>query len=318
MGRKNRSKKYNRSTYGSMTNSGHYKQINIDQDNAMRNESTRFGMNPKNLEIPRRMFRLGDLKLGVGFQRPVNPVRVKKIVDSFDPVKARGILVAKINNDWWVVDGQHRVSALLQLEDYGPDALISCEYFEGMTYQEAAYYFSHQDDNKVRISNYDRLKADYESGNANAIEIINTLNEFGVTAKAGKASKNNITAIATLNGCYRDLGSTEFKRLIRIISSSFEDDDKRFSDEILKGTKLFLMEYGGLPEFSAERLINKMNAPNAFIYAYKQAQIIDGDVKMTKAMKFKKYLVMNYNKNLHGGRLVWVDPINGTMKEGET
>ena len=293
--------KKNKSRNNRVNNNSNFKKINASQDNSMRSNTLKFGMDPMTLEMPRKKFKLSELKFGIKFQRPINMNRVKKMVEEFDPVKARGILVAKIDDDWWIVDGQHRAKAIEMHEKYGPNAIIMCDYFEGMTYEEAAYYFSHQDDNKSKLSGYDRLNADYESGNKNAIIIIETLKKYGIKATSGGGlSKTNVTATATLKTSLYNLGENGFDQLIKIISSI--DDDNRFADNSIKAFTKFLLNFGGTPGFKESRLLQRLNSPGEFYNIYNEAKKTRAGETTYNLMYLN--IVTSYNKGLRNGRLI--------------
>lgn len=243
-----------------------YANNNAEQSKLMQQHATMYGIDIKTLQTPRKLFKLGSLKFGVDFQREKNRVQIDHIKNNFDPVFARGITIwvnksnCEVPAGNYILDGEHRVAAMLDHADYGPDAMIMCDYFDGMSYQEAAYYFAHQHDYKRRLSAYDKLKAEKESGNANAIAVVNILTKHGVNPDTD--GPNGVKAIATLNSAFKELGAVDFERLVTIISSSFDSDPDRFSMDNIKAVKVIIKAYGD--KIEDKRVIQVMNEPGYY------------------------------------------------------
>lgn len=262
------------------TNKEHYIDNDEQQSKAMVSRATKYGMDVKTLKAPAKLFRLGSLKFGIGFQRPNNKNQVNHIRDNFDPVFAIGITVWVNKQDVYIdgelaypkgnyiMDGEHRADALLQHPDYGPDAQIWCNYFDEMTYQEAAYYFAHQHDFKRSLTAYDKIKAEKESGNKNATELISLLEKNGITPNSDGAF--GIKAMSTIKSAFRELGVADLNRLLHIISSSFAEDEDRFAMDNIKAMKVILKTYRS--DIDDKRLIEVMDEPGLYKRYFMEAK----------------------------------------------
>ena len=89
------------------------------------------------------------------FQRDLRAQKVRNIVRDFDERKVNPVKVhAEPNGRYSILDGQH-TTEVLNMKGY---RYAPCIVFEGMLDQEKARLFRTQDDNKNRMTPYDRFR----------------------------------------------------------------------------------------------------------------------------------------------------------------
>lgn len=249
-----------------------------------------------NTPYERKQLSTGILFSGQPYQRKVNPRTVQKIVEEFDPKLLDEVVVSFRAGRYNVVDGQHRIEALKQL-DGGRDCVINCKVLYGLTYEQEAGLYKRLDACKKRLSIADSTRAAVEANDDPTVNAIKkTLGRYGLewSLYAGQhGGKNRIVSARTLLNLYRDLDLGEFDKTIRLIKQTWGGDESSLNMYILSGVALFVQTYGeDIDEAAFARRLKK--ADPAKIVSSGKADISTN----VTALKYARVILRNYNHKI--------------------
>ena len=123
-------------------------------------------------ELPFRSLAFDD-----SYQRSVLPAYVAKLVGKWDLKKVGVITVSIRNRKPYVIDGQHRVRAALELGL--SDTKIRCEVYRGLSVEEEAQLFLALNDAKS-VTAIDRYQAGLVANDPTCIGVRDTLAQYGL------------------------------------------------------------------------------------------------------------------------------------------
>ena len=131
--------------------------------------------------------------LAAPYQRPIQRSKVEKIKREYNPNKAKAIVVSRRNGKYFIIDGDHTITA--QRELFGETCVVDVRIIDGLTYEQEAEYYDTQYDNCTKLSSIDHLKSrvEYNSKAKNMVQLCADKG-FILATCAGKA-KNKINAI---------------------------------------------------------------------------------------------------------------------------
>jgi len=119
------------------------------------------------------------------YQRPTKS-RVQKIAADFNPNKCGFLLVSyrEADGKYAIIDGGNRFEAakLIGLPS------LPCQILTDLSVEEEALVFAAQNDNRVRLTENDLLKAQVRAGDESAIGFQNLCKEFGIKLYANAPS----------------------------------------------------------------------------------------------------------------------------------
>lgn len=148
------------------------------------------------------MVRVGDLKVDT-YQRQKDELSTKhieKIAAAFDWHMFFVIGVSERDDgSRWVYDGQHRVTAVLQV--FGPDQLVPALVSRGLSRSDEAKLFYSPQVNRLPVSPLSRFKAQLERNEPAAKEILAITERNGFSI-SNASTGGVIKAISALEGCY--------------------------------------------------------------------------------------------------------------------
>ena len=96
----------------------------------------------ENVRTQIQMVNSRNMVVDYDYQRPLDPIRVKKIAGHFNPCLVNEVKVSYRDGKYYIFDGQHTTAAL-RLRNAG-DLDISCKVFYGLTREDEAKLFSQQ------------------------------------------------------------------------------------------------------------------------------------------------------------------------------
>ena len=189
------------------------------------------------------------LTSGQAYQRPVKRRHVDKIIRNYDPRLMDEIIVNCRGGKYYVIDGQHRITALREMNN-GVDVIVTCKVYYGLTYQQEAEFYHLLDAAKTKLNTKDDVRSMFESGEFPNIEDIKKVLkanglELNLTS-GGVHADNRISAIRETLNAYDELGFSEFSRMIRLLKETWHGKRKSLTSYILSGMALFLKTYGEL------------------------------------------------------------------------
>ena len=169
------------------------------------------------------------------YQRALNMKNVNAIARNFNPARL-GVLVVSKRGDgtFAVLDGQHRLAALRRLGMKSANCIV----LEGMTLQDEAEYFRHQNENKQALRITDTFNAALWAGDEESIEINGLMQKYGF--RFGKSgSPMCICAIGALQTILRTFGKDVLEYTLSSIALTYPKDATILRREMLAGMAEF-------------------------------------------------------------------------------
>ena len=245
-----------------------------------------------------RAFRFEYKKLNTKFlfvddlyQRTIDPERVKKIIDNFDPNLVNPIKVSFRDGKYWIVDGHHTERVLIT-RNKNEDLLVDCKVFYGMTWLDEVNMFLEQNGQYARSVNInDKLRAKMNAGDPEVSTMVKLAAKTGfiIDFKNSKGD-NKIVALSTLMRAYGSLTQEEYVDYLSLIKKTWGGASDSLCREILQGTFIFYKTYKG--QFKTQNFINRLKkvAPYAIIR--------DGRASSSPgATKYARQILGWYNRN---------------------
>ena len=98
-----------------------------------------------------RSIHTNRLTSGLPYQRPVNPKEVERLIREWDERLLDPVTVSFRDGRFYVVDGQHRISAMRKMNG-GRGVMVDCKVYDGLTYEQEADLCYKLDKAKKRLS----------------------------------------------------------------------------------------------------------------------------------------------------------------------
>lgn len=193
--------------------------------------------------------------LKADYNRPINPQRVKKIVNEYDEAQIGALRVNKRNGKFYVVDGQHRLEALkaLGIRD------VMCEISFGLTYQEEAYLYVKLDKERHNLNWRDTVIGLIKSGDKKWISIKNVVEGCGLKlCLEGGRGKDKIAAFREVAVIYDQLGDSGLRRICNLLKKTYDGSKESLDGRIFAGMRVFVSNAGKF--FEDVEFINKMKS----------------------------------------------------------
>lgn len=196
------------------------------------------------------------------YQRLIKTAHVKKIADNFDPNRFGEPLVNERDGVYYLVDGQHRVAALVYMNG-GEPIEIHCTVLSGLSYKEEADLFARQDDGHLLQTGYGKIVALKESGDAAAIGFMLANSSLSLRIAAEDTSKGHrtIRAAQTLYWLFTKYGAMTYHRVMRMVLETWKDDlNTPIPATVIKAVFLFDKKYRN--RYEEKRFIAKLSHEN--------------------------------------------------------
>lgn len=225
------------------------------------------------------------------YQRRIDPRRVAKMVENFNPNLVNPIKVSFRDGKYWIFDGHHTERVLIARND-GKDLPVKCKVFYGMTWLDEVELFLQQDGTFARdLTTNDRLRAKFNSGDPGITQMVKLTEKAGFTIDfSGSKGNNKIVALSTLLKAYCGLEPDEYSEYLSLIKKTWGGVPDSLSREILQGTFLFYKTYKG--QFSTKNFVNRLKKVSPY------AIIRDGRVSASPgASKFARQILGHYNNH---------------------
>jgi hypothetical protein len=194
-------------------------------------------------------------------QRELNQARVDRLANSFDLEQLGTPTVNLREGHWYIIDGQHRVSALIQI-GYG-DQQIQCWTYRGLTDIEEAEKFLKLND-ILTVGAFAKFKVSVQAGRAEECEIDRIVRSCGLRVSQDKKD-GSVSAVNTLRRVYRRGGPPSLTRALCIIRDSYGDPGLEAS--VIDGLGLLCHRYNGdlSDERATKALAGAMGGVNALL-----------------------------------------------------
>jgi hypothetical protein len=223
-----------------------------------------------------------DKILKASYQRAISKSKINKIVKNYNPELMTPIRLSLRDNKYYVFDGQHRLEACILLGHL----TVLCEIHIGLTYQEEAWLFEHQDDNVTKVSKGYKFNASIQAGDVKSIRIVELLKNHGFEIQIhGGQSKNKISAVKTLEDIY-NYGEDVFNKTFEVLRGSWDGDVLSLLSNSMKGLALFIKN---TPNVDLKWLVKNLSKikTNRFYAESTSSKSIFGDYEKSYENQYK-------------------------------
>lgn len=193
------------------------------------------------------------------YQQPLDMKRVQRIADRWDETQANEPKVAYIDGHYEIFDGQHTL-AVRKVRNGGKDLDVRCKVYYGMSHDEAAIKFAHQQDFHKRICPGSKVRAEYIGKDADVMWMVIIAENLGVKIgfRAGGEGDKKINAVDTALSIYKKCGPGKYMQMINIINEAWGGSYPGFSSQIMRGISEFITKYDG--KYDHKALVKKLSA----------------------------------------------------------
>jgi hypothetical protein len=250
-----------------------------------------------------------DLVVHPIVQRALLPGRVSHLVKSMD-IDAIGVMHAvqyPINgvNNTWVIDGQHRLAALME-HDFGDLEIEVKIHLDCQDDARAAELFLLLND-RAKVSPYDSFLNEIKANNAAAIIINRTVRELGLEIARSKGD-HRLSCISALKALYAEDHGRSLRDTISIITKAWGTESAALEGKIIEGVGIVVARYRTAIEY--ENLIQKLSS-----YPGRAAAFL-GDAKALSSMRrmpltkcVAERVIETYNKQRRQGTLAPLESV---------
>lgn len=180
----------------------------------------------------------GKIHAQLYFQNPPNEERVKQIVDSFDWNKFQPLDVSFRNDKFNVIDGQNRLTAIIQ--KFGDNCLVPCYVRYGLSEVEEMELFVSLAQDRRHVPPMEIYKAWYGSGRPIVVDMVDTIRKVGLVFDFKSGQKNGrINCPVTVMKIIDILKVDDFYRFMNLISKSWNGDKLSLQKEFIDAMFLF-------------------------------------------------------------------------------
>ena len=256
-----------------------------------------FGIKDPGVE---RTLSTAQLTSGLAYQRVVNTREVDRLVREWDNRLLEPLIVSYRDGRFYVIDGQHRISAMRKING-GRDVMMRCKVYTGLTYVDEAALCWKLDKAKKRLSLSQSTNALAESGlDAEISTIKRLMNSAGFTWALGrKYSKcyEVATTRAVINA-YRLLGNDGFLRLFRLLGDTWAGVPASLTAPVISGMALMLSTYGA--ELDDKTFVRRLSSMEPEEITRRGR--LDYSTNNT-ALRYARILLERYNGNRNTNKL---------------
>lgn len=191
------------------------------------------------------------------YQRKISSQQVRDIIRNFNSDTFGIITVAlRENGDLYVVDGQHRVTAIRLMQLEGDNQEVQCVVISGWTPVQEAKFFSESQRNRKSITPGQAHTAEVYARDEIAVTIERAVCEAGyrLSVKTGDDGGGHIKAVGALYRVAGTYGSSILAKTLLVCASTWGVDNAPLEPTI-NGIALFLRMY---PDVDVRRLVVRL------------------------------------------------------------
>ncbi len=245
--------------------------------------------------LKRMWLKVSDLKPHPKVQRDqFSPRWAKELADKLDPDKLGTIAVVHCRGQWYVVDGQHRVAAVMQA--FGTDQKIEYEVLESDDLANAADVFLGRN-TRLGMRRIDKFMQEVNRGDEGPVAVVNILRRHGLQASFDHRN-GRVAAVGACESVYRRdpklLADT-----IKIIHATYGFDPDAYQGILIRGLAIALIRH---PQITADGIVErlKLHEPDTL---RAKATVLAGTKSMMAANAMAEVLVGIWNKGRRGRRI---------------
>ena len=237
---------------------------------------------------------------GQAYQRPVDERMVDRLVKNWDERLLDPLVVSFRDGRFYVVDGQHRISAMKKMNG-SANVMVPCKVYSGLTYEQEAELYYKLDRAKTHLTMAQATKALLESGaNQEYAEIRRRIEAAGFQWKLDKnasGSDHEIVATRAIFNAYKSLGGEAFARMLSLIEAAWHGNPYSLGAMMISGMALFLKTYGA--ELDDKAFAQRLGLVDAMEITRRAK--VDFSTNRND-LRCARVLLEKYNGGLRGGR----------------
>ena len=197
------------------------------------------------------------LELDLSYQRPTDPIRVKKIAEMFDPALVNALKVSVRDGHNYVFDGGHTLAAL-KLVYKRNDFPVLCQIFHGLTYEQEATLFAKQRGNSKPVGIPYKLRALEAAGDDETVDFLERTRRSGFEIRPGERQvrNGNISAVKSAYDAFKRLGPVKYEEMMKLIKKTWDGESWTVHQNMLGGLSEFFRTYDGM--FKEARFLKKL------------------------------------------------------------
>lgn len=196
-----------------------------------------------------------------------------------------------------LIDGQHRIEALLQLGHY--DYPVPTLLFDGLRVEQEAALFRFFNSNRNRPTPLEIFKADLVANDPEAVAVAQIAAEYGIDINSGNVQAKSrpalLTAIGTARIIYRRGGPNALREVFRLLMEAWGDRPGALSARFLKASYTFIRRYSG--QYDETHLLESLRG-TPLIALERLGMTIGEEYSVSAATAIARAIRTNYNKNL--------------------
>lgn len=186
-------------------------------------------------------------------QREINPGRVAKLAANFDLEQMGNPTVNERDGWFWIIDGQHRIEALKEIEFGAYD--VQCWTYVGLTEEEEAEKFLKLNDT-LAVDVFYKFRAGVHAGRETECEINRVVLANGCVVSRDEIP-GAIRAVGTLRRVHDRAGSVVLGTVLRVAHGAYGDSGLGAS--VIDGIGHLCSRYNGtLDEQTAVERLSKV------------------------------------------------------------
>lgn len=241
-----------------------------------------------------------NLKIDRRYQRPIMASRVDSMARYWSKSLAGSLEISRRADADYVVDGQQRVTAGLQVD---PAICFPCNLHLSLSFNEECILFEEVNRNRKAVAANSDFRSRLARGEpvAKDIEWLTELTGYKLVLEGTTTTlPMQVAAVGSLETIYRTYGKAELYQVLNIIRECWPNEVRATRQGVLDGLSLFVHLYG--KEMDYERLIRVLSnhtTQDLTVASSALARATGGTIKKNIA----RQIFFHYNERLRTNRL---------------
>lgn len=240
--------------------------------------------------------RVDQLNIDHNYQRPVSPTMVNRIVKAFDS-RLFGIITVARRDDgtYWVLDGQHRVAALIKMGK--GHIAVPCEVLTGLSMEDEARVFHLRNANKKTMTPQEKFRGALSAGDERAIRIDAAVRAAGfqINLDTSELHGGRIPATAALEHTVKQYRDGHLGMTLDLIRTTWGAENGP-RGHLIQGVAYLLYLYRDT--LNIKRFIEKLS-DLTLEHVYSLAKKYRESTKVPTSIAVCAVLIDRYNHKLH-------------------
>ena len=193
-----------------------------------------------------KKLKVSELKIAEYQRGDLSMKKVREYAENFDWDVFETPLISYRDEDYWIVDGQHRIETLKLL---GIDTVF-CKVLTGLTYEQEAAKFNKLNTARRILNANDKFHSRVESKEKDATTIRDVLEQNKLTYSKYKRKEgfDKVSAITVVENIYRDGGVKHLNRVLSILKEAWYGEPSAFGCDMMQGLSTYLKNSRGVKD----------------------------------------------------------------------